>query len=510
MEDSRDASITSIIDFSRLPPELVYLAQANSWSYVGEGNRHLVVRLRKDCGPDLKALNRLVLRIPKYLEGDSIAAGSEEEERRRVLEGIKFSEFLVSNLLDLPKCHAARVPVSLPFSFLKDLEAEMEPVRPESRKAGRLAGPSRKGTWNAIWATLATDHLTLPEPSNPAFETIAVEIKPKWGFLPFSDWAQDKPVPFITPEEAKTKRTVCRYCMHSFLRHKKLPLYCPLDLYSGDRGRKLRALSGLVAEASQDAGFNNLRLFVNGAKVNPETLIEMFCGVGGTTHWTNFYGSREIVVEDAGSRFLDVVSDILDTSGVLKSLSEHQQSLAPLDISAIRAIYDVFAPSRDVKKGPDGIPSDNPLTSTLIEAVARYLHEDRSERSRWAEMSETELLVMDIAEMRELLARFSCSMTLRDVSVLIAIQRAAESIRPDQMDSATLLDSRTKILTSLVAADRSATFSLGAEGTEFLATVRVVDTDPKSLSKVPHWHELDREVLNNWLLEGADSVRSCQ
>ena len=116
---------------------------------------------------------------------------------------------------------------------------------------------------------------------------LAVELKPKWGFLPSS--------PFLQSHTAAIKRSVCRYCMHQHYKRSKqlssahsstqanqserctqlhplissltptpfsvwLPLpvwcgavcqsavvsdFCPLDLYSGSCDRVRRAVSSL-------------------------------------------------------------------------------------------------------------------------------------------------------------------------------------------------------------------------------------------------------------------------
>ena len=125
---------------------------------------------------------------------------------------------------------------------------------------------------------------------------LAVEVKPKWGFLPSS--------PFLTPHTATVKRSVCRFCMHQLLKLKRgqsehssahtvavggWPLcdfmssrhsfahslssaavpqcvyvlvgavsnFCPLDLYSCEPGRVHRAVAALL-----HTPHNNLRLFV--------------------------------------------------------------------------------------------------------------------------------------------------------------------------------------------------------------------------------------------------------
>ncbi|KAJ8555562.1 hypothetical protein K7X08_013058 [Anisodus acutangulus] len=70
---------------------------------------------------------------------------------------------------------------------------------------------------------------------------ISVEIKPKCGFLPLSE--------FIAPDNI-IKRSVTRFQMHQALKlHQgktsEISAYDPLDLFSGSRDRVHKAIKGL-------------------------------------------------------------------------------------------------------------------------------------------------------------------------------------------------------------------------------------------------------------------------
>jgi len=91
------------------------------------------------------------------------------------------------------------------------------------------------------------DYGFLPEPG--VGPVLAVEIKPKLGFL--------FPRNMVHP-------TMCNYCLKQYYKlntgQVKFPsMYCPLDLYSGDPGRMLNALTALMASPQ-----NNLRIFKDG------------------------------------------------------------------------------------------------------------------------------------------------------------------------------------------------------------------------------------------------------
>ncbi len=90
--------------------------------------------------------------------------------------------------------------------------------------------------------------------------------KPKWGFLP-------NPT-YLSPESKPIKTRTCRTCMHTHLKQtggeNAAVHYCPLDLFSGSRGRLEGALEGLWDSWTQSNGtINNLRIFHNGKMVLP-------------------------------------------------------------------------------------------------------------------------------------------------------------------------------------------------------------------------------------------------
>lgn len=116
---------------------------------------------------------------------------------------------------------------------------------------------------------------------------VAVEIKPKWGFLPK-----------IEGQKQKT----CRFCMHSHLRGSH-SYYCPLDLYSGDRNRVKTALNALIT-----APRNNFRVIMN----------EPF------TH----------------EALVALLTEILVSDSILPNLVKLQSSLDELDVEAIWPMYE--------------------------------------------------------------------------------------------------------------------------------------------------------------------------
>lgn len=165
---------------------------------------------------------------------------------------------------------------------------------------------------------------------------ISVEIKPKCGFLPLSE--------FIASENT-IKRSVTRFKMHQALKlHQgkisEISAYDPLDLFSGSSERVRKAIKGLFMTPQ-----NNFRVFLNGSLIlgalggNADTTS---CDVGET-----FENALECVIQAAdGQRtqcFLDLISKTIFSSGLLNKVLEVQK-LDNIDIEgAIHAYYDVIS-----------------------------------------------------------------------------------------------------------------------------------------------------------------------
>lgn len=111
-----------------------------------------------------------------------------------------------------------------------------------------------------------------------------MDPQPKWGFLPASQQ--------LSEQTRGIKQTYCRYCMHRYMKQgHKHPMqalethqtgYCPLDLYSGDQERVSRAIRALWSDwKASCGGTNNIRLFVDGRRVEPHD-VSSVPEIGGT------------------------------------------------------------------------------------------------------------------------------------------------------------------------------------------------------------------------------------
>ncbi|CAN4122882.1 unnamed protein product [Withania somnifera] len=165
---------------------------------------------------------------------------------------------------------------------------------------------------------------------------MSVEIKPKCGFLPLSE--------FIAPENT-IKRSVSRFKMHQTLKfHQRkiseISAYDPLDLFSGSRDRVQKAIKGLFRTP-----LNNFQIFLNSSLI--------LGGLGGNAEATScevgetFENALKCVIQAVDGQltkcFLDLISETIFSSGLLNKLLEAQK-LDNLDIGgAIHAYYNVIS-----------------------------------------------------------------------------------------------------------------------------------------------------------------------
>ncbi|KAG7226837.1 hypothetical protein INR49_014186 [Caranx melampygus] len=175
----------------------------NDWKYHGEGNKSLVVSHVQ--------ISR-VLRLLKYPAEDSENPPQTAEQAFRQIQNIvDFSSNVMSSLLGEKFIHSGEV-VKLPLEFVRQLSIKVQHQRP---------------AWRCN--------------------------KPKCGFLPSSKHVS---------KDIKTK--VCRFCMHQHYKvangkWKRRSLYCPLDLFSGNRQRMHFAIRHLIEEPQ-----NNFKIFKGG------------------------------------------------------------------------------------------------------------------------------------------------------------------------------------------------------------------------------------------------------
>mmetsp|Transcript_23130 Transcript_23130/g.50520 ORF Transcript_23130/g.50520 Transcript_23130/m.50520 type:complete len:422 (+) Transcript_23130:97-1362(+) len=210
------------------------------WQYIAEGALNLALRY---CGNDPNLVG-IVLRVRK----NNPEASGGVVDHRPWKESLRFVENIILPLLGRRYVQPA-IEVEFRKGFMRELAESIEDSRPVARRKNHLDYELESGL-------LMLDNTCIPVGDGP---TICFELKIKCGFCPDS--------PFVTHE---VKKRVDRFTMHQQLKNSQGKLdtvsrYSPVDLFSYDEPRVIKALQALVATPQ-----NNFRMFVDGALVFPD------------------------------------------------------------------------------------------------------------------------------------------------------------------------------------------------------------------------------------------------
>ena len=227
--------------------------EALDWNYIAEGNANIVL---KNTDNNLALRLRKITNTLNYDKNDSSkkvgSLISLEEEQ------VFFHEIICSYFKENQKY--LNIPTLVPLSegFVKALASLIEEKRQNYRKNKQLKMKSQKAVVMPFLGFFDCDILSA---ENKNF--ISVEIKPKWGFLPFSKW--------ISPEN-DFKKSICRFCLHQSLKLKKgtiddISQYCPLDLFGDCKCKLTMALESLLRTPQ-----NNIKIMINGKLVESSKL----------------------------------------------------------------------------------------------------------------------------------------------------------------------------------------------------------------------------------------------
>lgn len=215
--------------------------RGKKWKYRGEGNANLVLALPQE---------RKIVRLRKCdgaggIESEEVLA---EREREHVWREAVFCRGIMVPLLG--DCYiqpptAARMD----RAEVRRLDQTVRTQRPIHRHHKSL---------QFGYVTVYPDYALLPIPLSLSgmelMPTFCVEVKPKQGWVPMPDRRLSK----------------CTFCLNQYLKLKNGSIrhqsgYCPLDLFSGNRIRMMKALKALIS-----APQNNLKIFQDGALVYGE------------------------------------------------------------------------------------------------------------------------------------------------------------------------------------------------------------------------------------------------
>lgn len=355
----------------------------------------------------------------------------------REVSGQLFALYVMSPLLGSEHVDAG-IHVLVSKDFLESIEKNVLSQRPAWRvDAARINSFCES-------ALLISDHSVFPHGSLKEDYSVAIEIKPKCGFLPSSR--------FIA-ERNSIKKSVTRFTMHQVLKlHQKeisqLSAYDPLDLFSGSRDRVVQAVRSLIATPQ-----NNFRVFLNGSLV--------FGSLGGgehgieATHACTESKAFEDLIEDviqAGhgyqlGSFLELVAEMLIQSGVLGRLLMVQK-LDTLDIEgAIHAYYNVISQPCMVCKD---------LGDAELLNQYSCLHS------------------LSLEESLKIVREYLIAATAKDCSMMIGFRPMKDGDSASESSSVILESTEQK----------------------FEYKAYFIDLDLKPLKRMPYYYELDQKIVS--------------
>ncbi|KAI1794669.1 inositol-pentakisphosphate 2-kinase [Ganoderma leucocontextum] len=368
------------------------------WKYISEGGSSIVFSY---SGPPHPAFDGTALRLRKapVPERENEASGqyrqpqfAEGEEDEPDDPTIVFQHRVIERLVPkqfLPRLDAVR----LDSAWLQELSTLTEVHRPSQRRAKDSIDRGRRK------AVLATDLV--------GGSGWAVEIKPKWGFLPAPA--------HLSEETREIKTRTCRFCMHAHLKSahgESVALgYCPLDLFSRDRQRVTRAVHSLwdVWIASK-AAVNNLRVFVEGQKLAPTADL--------------FPNLQTLMLDEIRDAFTSALLPLLLDTPVLHTLSTLQRTLDALDVEGLSALWARLRPEHASRLGKGELDPD---IADWTRFVDTYLARHASERDTPETDTETE------DELRYRMHAYLLSASFKDCSLILRM-------RSEQAGTITVID----------------------------------------------------------------------
>ncbi|CAM8930841.1 unnamed protein product [Rhodiola kirilowii] len=417
---------------------------AEDWAYRGEGAANLVLDYK---GSDPAYVGK-VLRVQKASTHGSCVNGSSVLTRHECLLWKDYKDLLVAPTLEIaaqlyvkhvmsPLLGSEHVDpgvcVHVSREFLECIQENALCQRPALRVDAATVNV------HCHTALLISDHSVFVQGSVKRRPCICVEIKPKCGFLPYSE--------FIA-EENSIKKRITRFKMHQeFKLHQEeishVSEYDPIDLFSRSKDKIFKAMKSLFHTPQ-----NNFRVFLDGSLV--------FGGLGGGTTDTDVLTAS--VLEDAlqhfidardglrTERFLKLVADTIFKSMVLDKLLQVQK-LDDMDIEgAIHAYYNVIS-----------------QPCTICESL-KHMTSHKSSYVHKLPYDESLRIVRD----------HLISATAKDCSVMLAF-------RPKGDEDGTISYDEVYLDPTKQSFDYKVSF---------------IDLDMKRLEKMEHYYELDESIVS--------------
>ncbi|EAU88715.1 inositol-pentakisphosphate 2-kinase [Coprinopsis cinerea okayama7 len=437
------------------PTDWKYVSEGGAtivFSYTGPPNPNFdetVLRLRKALVPALRKQkkNKKARKSPWSSPPSTPTTPTSDPDDEPDDPTIEYQTKCMSRLIPpelLPRLESVR----LDRQWLEDLVELQNLNRPEVRRdKDGIDIDRRKGV-------LATDLV--------GGNWLAVEIKPKWAFLP---------APMHLSEETKPIKTqTCRFCMHNHMRKMKGDIiemcYCPLDLFSEDEDRMRIAIHALWDAWTRSEGtVNNLKVFAHGNLVFP--------------HETKLMAApdaQDANEEQIREAFTDALVRTLRKTPVLGILSKLQRTLDTLDIEGLSRLWrhtEVSAPLYQTTFASFFAHEPNAKVppSTPLGVSSLFLSSPEPGIPDWIEFLDSYLSSFSSQldhsnpspkDLRYYLLAYLLSATFKDCSIIVRL----DFLRPGSEPHIELKPH----------------------------TVTVIDLDPKSMDKMRGWEKLDKEI----------------
>ena len=461
------------------------LDDAWGWEYVAEGGANVVFR-HKDCDTN-------VLRVPKMgkLTNYSKILGFVKDAVLPTMNNLDIFP-KIDDLMELPssKDRAAedgyhgdenesgdhhcvtklnryeeryrlygKVVEPNNVSFLDDLNKKlvMSAQRPLHRAAEVVVCSS---CISPPWMMLLPNVLSAGE--------ICIELKPKSSLGPRNTNHPDR------YDGMAMKQRTCRYCMHQEwkVHTKNIPkrrhidkAYCPMDLFSKDRGRMKKAILALMDDPQ-----NNCKVFLpDGKDITPEVVASTKVSTEATAP------SFKSLTRMERDELVDVIVEGLWESCVLDDLHRAHE-LDKLDIKRIWALHELI----NSNSNWDGSMTAEETFSSSINSqidpnICRLLSKiGCTDENNWHDIRK---------RYRRALEKFLLATTMKDCSILLSIRR--EQSLPEE-------NKQTDDKWSGME------YQIEDKGRIYRVLISIIDLDIKSESKLSKYYKLDQDIVHHY------------
>ena len=264
--------------------------------------------------------------------------------------------------------------------------------------------------------------------------------------------------------------------------------YCPLDLFSGDETRIVKAIHALWGSwISSNATANNLKIFARGKFLKPSEVSlyfkYRFCSIQLSTFFYTNFQAHLMLADNSNPEGLATICDLfaktlirpLIETPVLRMLSELQCNLDMLDMEGLSKLWRLAESSNSLYRESFVSQSPEMLSSTLpctpIGRSSPFISSPEPTLSDWVDFLDTYLSPskpkLDHSNplpdnLRYYLLAYLLSATFKDCSIIVRLDflRTTEEIRP--------------------------------------GSVAVIDLDPKRMDKLKGWEELDKKIASTY------------